>query len=66
MQGREIGALVSLELLLVTTYGTADPWAAHADGTLRTIFKRLASGPMAVSELAADLPVGRPAVSQHL
>ena len=30
------------------------------------IFQRLANGPMAVSELAALLPVSRPAVSQHL
>ncbi len=30
------------------------------------IFKRLASGPMAVGQLADGLPVSRPAVSQHL
>jgi len=30
------------------------------------IFQRLAEGPMAVNELAAQLPVSRPAVSQHL
>lgn len=48
------------------TYQVADPWAALADGTRRTIFKRLADGPMAVGELAAGLPVSRPAVSQHL
>jgi DNA-binding transcriptional ArsR family regulator len=30
------------------------------------IFQRLASGPMAVHELAAVVPVSRPAVSQHL
>ena len=45
---------------------TLDSWAALADGTRRTIFKRLADGPMAVGELARDLPVSRPAVSQHL
>jgi DNA-binding transcriptional ArsR family regulator len=43
-----------------------DAWAALADGTRRAIFKRLASGPMAVGELAHGLPVSRPAVSQHL
>jgi DNA-binding transcriptional ArsR family regulator len=48
------------------TSDTADPWAALADGTRRAIFKRLADGPMAVGELARDLPVSRPAVSQHL
>ncbi|OBK45622.1 ArsR/SmtB family transcription factor [Mycobacterium kubicae] len=50
----------------MATYQTADPWAALADGTRRTIFKRLAGGPMAVGELAEGLPVSRPAVSQHL
>ena len=58
--------MVSLHLPLVATYLEADPWAALADGTRRKIFKRLAAGPMAVGELAAGLPVSRPAVSQHL
>ena len=43
-----------------------EPWAALADGTRRAIFKRLAAGPMAVGEIARELPVSRPAVSQHL
>ncbi|KAA6464883.1 helix-turn-helix transcriptional regulator [Acidobacteria bacterium AB60] len=30
------------------------------------IFQKLASGPIAVNELARQLPVSRPAVSQHL
>jgi DNA-binding transcriptional ArsR family regulator len=50
----------------VVTDEATDAWAALADGTRRTIFKRLAHGPMAVGELARDLPVSRPAVSQHL
>jgi DNA-binding transcriptional ArsR family regulator len=50
----------------VTTYETVDPWGALADRTRRTIFKRLADGPLAVGELAEGLPVSRPAVSQHL
>jgi DNA-binding transcriptional ArsR family regulator len=37
-----------------------------ADGTRRTIVARLADHPMAVGELAAELPVTRSAVSQHL
>lgn len=57
---------VSGNLRLVTTYAAVDPWAALADGTRRTIFKRLAAGPMSVGELADGLPVSRPAVSQHL
>jgi len=49
----------------VTTY-EADAWAALGDRTRRTIFGRLARRPCAVGELARDLPVSRPAVSQHL
>ena len=39
---------------------------ALGDPTRRTIFERLAHGPMAVGRLADGLPVSRPAVSQHL
>ena len=37
-----------------------------ADGTRRAIVSRLAEGPQAVGQLAAELPVSRSAVSQHL
>jgi DNA-binding transcriptional ArsR family regulator/uncharacterized protein YndB with AHSA1/START domain len=49
----------------VSTY-QADPWTALSDPTRRAIFERLADRPRAVGELAAELPVSRPAVSQHL
>ncbi len=39
---------------------------ALADPTRREIFERLGAGPCAVGALAKDLPVSRPAVSQHL
>lgn len=39
---------------------------ALGDPTRRSIFERLRRGPRAVGELAAGLPVSRPAVSQHL
>jgi DNA-binding transcriptional ArsR family regulator len=39
---------------------------ALGDPTRRTIFERLADRPSAVGELARNLPVSRPAVSQHL
>ena len=39
---------------------------ALGDATRRTIFESLKSGPRSVGELAAGLPVSRPAVSQHL
>jgi DNA-binding transcriptional ArsR family regulator len=45
-------------------YGTA--LAALADPTRRALFERLRSGPASVGDLAAELPVSRPAVSQHL
>ena len=43
-----------------------DAWTALGDATRRAIFARLAERPRAVGELAGDLPVSRPAVSQHL
>ena len=41
-------------------------WTALGDPTRRAIFERLADRPRAVGELARELPVSRPAVSQHL
>src|ERR1700757_868714 len=57
--------LVSYYLRLVDAYL---PAGLDALGERRgmAIFQRLANGPMAVNELAALLPVSRPAVSQHL
>ncbi len=43
-----------------------DVWAALGDRTRRAIVLALAAGPMSVGDLAAQLPVTRPAVSQHL
>jgi DNA-binding transcriptional ArsR family regulator len=45
---------------------SADVWAALGDHTRRTILEHLAQRPRAVGELADQLPVSRPAVSQHL
>jgi DNA-binding transcriptional ArsR family regulator len=45
---------------------TNEQMQALGDPTRRGIVERLASGPMPVGELAAVLPVSRPAVSQHL
>jgi DNA-binding transcriptional ArsR family regulator len=50
----------------VVTYQDDDAWVAMADRTRRSIVERLAQGPCAVGELARELPVSRPAVSQHL
>ena len=45
---------------------TNDALDALGDPTRRAVFERLADGPRAVGEIARDLPVSRPAVSQHL
>jgi DNA-binding transcriptional ArsR family regulator len=44
----------------------ADGLTALGDPTRRAIFERLADGPRAVGDLAREMPVSRPAVSQHL
>ncbi|MGH7861671.1 MAG: ArsR/SmtB family transcription factor [Candidatus Dormibacteraceae bacterium] len=43
-----------------------DEWAVLGDRTRRAIVECLAECPRAVGELAKELPVSRPAVSQHL
>jgi len=40
--------------------------SALADPTRRHVFERLRGGPKPVGEIARELPVSRPAVSQHL
>jgi DNA-binding transcriptional ArsR family regulator len=44
----------------------ADMMTVLGDPTRQAIFDRLSDGPRPVGELAAELPVSRPAVSQHL
>src|SRR5260221_13399372 len=36
------------------------------DPTRRQVFERRGAGPLSVGEIARDMPVSRPAVSQHL
>jgi DNA-binding transcriptional ArsR family regulator len=43
-----------------------DGWTALGDPTRRAIVEQLAERPRAVVELAHELPVSRPAISQHL
>ena len=45
---------------------TAEALGALGDPTRRAVFERLGERPSAVGDLAAHLPVSRPAVSQHL
>ena len=47
-------------------YEDISGWSALADGRRRAIVATLAEGPRSVGELAAEMPVSRPAVSQHL
>jgi DNA-binding transcriptional ArsR family regulator len=49
----------------VPTY-RSDAWTALGDPTRKAIFELLVDRPRAVVELAGELPVSRPAVSQHL
>jgi DNA-binding transcriptional ArsR family regulator len=52
----------------VSAYGVTVDHVLDAlgDPTRRRVLELLRPGPRAVGELAADLPVSRPAVSQHL
>ena len=50
----------------MVTYRSGDAWDALGDGTRRAIIQCLAERPRAVGELADELTVSRPAVSQHL
>lgn len=51
----------------MSNHSTAEAvFDALGDRTRRQIVDRLRHGPLPVGELAADLPVGRPAVSKHL
>jgi DNA-binding transcriptional ArsR family regulator len=50
----------------VATYQRGDAFGALGDPSRRAILACLAEGPRAVGELADELPISRPAVSQHL
>jgi DNA-binding transcriptional ArsR family regulator len=50
----------------VATYQAGDGWDLLVDASRRAIVECLAERPRAVGELADELPISRPAVSQHL
>jgi DNA-binding transcriptional ArsR family regulator len=50
----------------MVTYQDDEGWGALGDPTRRSIVLQLAKRPQAVVDLAATLPISRPAVSQHL
>jgi DNA-binding transcriptional ArsR family regulator len=43
-----------------------DAWALLGDPSRRAIIERLTDGPLTVAQLAREMPISRPAVSQHL
>lgn len=49
----------------MTTYAI-DPWIALGDPSRKRIFEYVAARPRSVAEIASELPISRPAVSQHL
>jgi DNA-binding transcriptional ArsR family regulator len=59
-------ASVSRSFPFVATYQAGDGFDALGDPTRRAIIACLAERPRAVGELADELPISRPAVSQHL
>lgn len=50
----------------MATNGPDEPWDVLADRSRRQIVAALAARPRAVGQLADELPISRPAVSQHL
>ncbi len=51
--------------MFVTAYAL-DAWALLGDPSRRAIIGRLSTGSCTVTELAGDMRISRPAVSQHL
>ncbi|HEX2267670.1 MAG TPA: metalloregulator ArsR/SmtB family transcription factor [Actinomycetota bacterium] len=49
-----------------TPIAPGDPWVALGNGIRREVLARVAHRPCSVGEIARELPVSRPAVSQHL
>lgn len=47
-------------------YRNSAVFEALGDGARREILEKLRGGPRAVGEIAAGMPISRPAVSQHL
>jgi DNA-binding transcriptional ArsR family regulator len=58
--------IVRASLPFVAAYRPDEAWDALGDPNRRAIVACLAERPRAVGELADDLPISRPAVSQHL
>lgn len=53
-------------LAATNVFAVTDPFSAAAEPTRRRLLQLLAAGPRGVSDLAAEFPVTRSAISQHL
>lgn len=51
---------------VAVTENTSDAFAALAHPMRRRLLMELRTGARSASELAADMPIGRPAVAEHL
>ncbi len=51
---------------MVETHAVGDPFEALGDANRREILRLLSNGDKPVREIAAALPISRPAVSRHL
>lgn len=60
-----ISSSVRCNLPFVETYGS-DGFGVLGDQTRRAIITTLSGGALSVGDIAATLPISRPAVSQHL
>jgi DNA-binding transcriptional ArsR family regulator len=54
-----------LTYVFVVAY-QSDPWSVLGDASRRAIVERLSLGACTVADLAGEMPISRPAVSQHL
>lgn len=54
-----------LAYVFVAAY-QSDPWSVLGDASRRAIVERLSLGARTVADLASEMPISRPAVSQHL
>ncbi len=52
--------------MFVVTYPSPDAWSLLGDPSRRAIIGLLSEGPLTVARLAREMPISRPAVSQHL
>ncbi|HEY5024767.1 MAG TPA: metalloregulator ArsR/SmtB family transcription factor [Acidimicrobiales bacterium] len=55
-----------MQVAMIQARATGDPFEALGDANRREILRLLSSGDKPVQEIAAAMPISRPAVSRHL